>query len=84
MEREKTNSHLPSVVMFHLPAPWQLQLLVGEQTEEVDKVPVVLVPFEVLDVPSNFTDHVLQTCITCEHAISTLKGNEENKSENYC
>lgn len=78
MEREKTNSHLPSVVMFHLPAPWQLQLLVGEQTEEVDKVPVVLVPLKVLSVPSNFTDHVLQTCVTCEHAIGTLKGNKKN------
>lgn len=83
-ERKNTNTHLPSLVMFHLPAPWQLQLLVGEKIEEVDKVPVVLVPFEVLDVPSNFTDHVLQTRVTCEHAIGTLKGNEENKAENYC
>lgn len=82
--RKNTNTHLHSVVVFHLPAPWQLQLLVGEQIEEVDQVPVVLVPFEVLDVPSNFTDHVLQTRITCEHAIGTLKGNEDNKSENYC
>jgi len=60
--------------MFHLPAPWKLQLLVGEQIEEVYQVPVVLVPLEVLGVPSNFTDHVLQTCVTCEHAIGTLKG----------
>ncbi len=72
---EKIQTHLHGVVVFHLPAPWQLQLLVGEQIEEVDQVPVVLVPFEVLDVPSNFTDHVLQTRITCEHAIGTLKEN---------
>lgn len=60
--------------MFHLPAPRKLQLLVGEQIEEVYQVPVVLVPLEVLGVPSNFTDHVLQTRVTSEHAIGTLKG----------
>lgn len=59
--------------MFHLPAPWQLQLLVGEQIEEVYEVPVVLVPLKVLGVPSDFTDHVLQTRVTCEHAIGALK-----------
>lgn len=60
------------MVMFHLPASWQLQLLVGKQIEEVDKVSVVLVTLEVLRVPPNFTDHVLQTCVTGEHTVGTL------------
>ncbi len=84
-ERKNTNTHLPQFGHVSISQPrGSSSCLLEKKIEEVDKVPVVLVPFEVLDVPSNFTDHVLQTRVTCEHAIGTLKGNEENKSENYC
>lgn len=60
------------MVMFHFPAARQLKLLVGKQVEEGDQVSVVLVAFKVLHIPSNSTDHVLQTRVACKHAIGTL------------
>lgn len=68
-----THTHLASVVVFHLPAAWQLKLLVGKQVQEGDQVSVVLVAFKVLHISPYSTDHVLQTRVACKHAIGTLK-----------
>lgn len=66
------------MVMFHLPAAWQLKLLVGKQVEEGDQVSVVLIAFKVLHIPPNSTDHMLQTRVACKHAIGTLKRKGKN------
>lgn len=71
---EKSNTHLPSVVVLHLPAPRKLQLLVGEHVEEGDEVAVVLVALEVMSVPTHLTDHVLQAGVARKHAVGTLGG----------
>lgn len=57
MTRDRT--HLASVVVFHLPAPGELELLIGEHVEEGDQVTVVLIALEVVSVPAHLTDHVL-------------------------
>lgn len=60
------------MVVFHLPASWQLQLLIGEHVEEGHQVPVVLVALEVVSIPTNLTDHMLQTRVGGEHSVGTL------------
>lgn len=62
---------LALMIMFHFPAPWQLQLFVRKHVEESDKVPVMLVAFKVVGVPPDFGDHVLQTRVVCKHAVGT-------------
>lgn len=61
------------MVVFHFPAPGQLQLFVGEHVEKSHEVPVVLVAFKVVGVPPDFGDHVLQTRVVCKHAVGTLE-----------
>lgn len=62
---------LALMIVFHFPAPRQLQLFVCKHVEESHKVPVVLVAFKVVGVPSDFGDHVLQTRVVCKHAVGT-------------
>lgn len=62
---------LALMIVFHFPAPWQLQLFVCKHVEESHEVPVVLVAFKVVGVPPDFGDHVLQTCVVCKHAVGT-------------
>lgn len=67
-----TGTHLPCVVVLHLPPSRKLQLLVGKHVEEGDKVAVVLVAFKVMSVPTHLTDHVLQAGVARKHAVGTL------------
>lgn len=60
------------MVVLHLPAPGELQLLVGEHVEEGDEVAVVLVALKVVSVPAHLTDHVLQAGVARKHAVGTL------------
>lgn len=69
----KKETHLPSVVMLHLPASRKLQLLVGEHVEEGDQVAVVLVTLKVMSVTTHLTDHVLQAGVARKHAVGTLR-----------
>lgn len=62
---------LALMIMFHFPAPRQLQLFVCKHVEESHKVPVMLVAFKVVGVPPDFGDHVLQTRVVCKHAVGT-------------
>lgn len=62
---------LALVIVFHFPAPRQLQLFVCKHVEESHKVPVMLVTFKVVGVPPDFGDHVLQTRVVCKHAVGT-------------
>lgn len=62
---------LALMIMFHFPAPRQLQLFVCEHVEESHKVPVMLVAFKVVGIPPDFGDHVLQTRVVCKHAVGT-------------
>lgn len=62
---------LALMIMFHLPAPRQLQLFVREHVEEAHQVSVMLVAFKVVGVPPDFGDHVLQTRVVCKHAVGT-------------
>lgn len=66
-------SHLAGVVVLHLPASGQLHLLVGEHVEEGHQVPIVLVAFEMVSIPTNLTDHMLQTRVGAEHTVGTLR-----------
>lgn len=66
-------SYLALMVMFHFPTSWQLQLFVGKHVEEAHQVTVMLVALKVVGVPPDFGDHVLQTRVTCKHAVGTLK-----------
>ncbi len=66
-------SHLAGVVVLHLPASGQLQLFVGEHVEESHQVPVVLVALKVVSIPTDFTDHMLQTRVSGEHTVGTLR-----------
>lgn len=68
------------MVVFHLPTSRQLQLLVGEHVEEGDQIPVVLVALEMVGVPPDFGDHVLQTRVICKHAVGTL-GKKKKKEQ---
>lgn len=70
------------MVVLHLPAARQLQLLVGEHVEEGHQVPVVLVALKVVSVPPHLADHVLQTGVGGEHAVGTLSRDRE-KEELY-
>lgn len=70
-------SYLALMIMFHFPAPRQLQLFVCKHVEESHKVPVMLVAFKVVGVPPDFGDHVLQTRVVCKHAVGTLEGMEK-------
>lgn len=74
MDRRGGLPHLPSVVVLHLPASRELQLLVGEHVEEGDEVAVVLVALEVVRVPAHLADHVLQAGVARKHAVGTLGG----------
>lgn len=65
-------THLSGMVMFHLPAPRQLQLLVGEHVEEGDEVAIVLVALKVMSISTHLTDHVLQAGVARKHAVGTL------------
>lgn len=69
------------MVVFHFPAPRQLQLSVCEHVEESHKVPVVLVAFKVVGVPPDFGDHVLQTRVVCKHAVGTLGKRMESQCQ---
>lgn len=71
--------YLALMIMFHLPAPWQLQLFVREHVEEAHQVSVMLVAFKVVGVPPDFGDHVLQTRVVCKHAVGTLQRQMENQ-----
>ena len=68
-----TGADLAGLVMFHLPAPGQLQLLVEEQVEEGDQVTVVLVALEVVRVSPHLADHVLQAGVARKHTVGTLE-----------
>jgi len=70
------------VVVLHLPASRQLQLLVGEHVEEGHQVPVVLVALKVVSIPTNLTDHVLQTRVGGEQTVGTL-GTQEKQGSIY-
>lgn len=78
------STHLPGVVVLHLPAAGKLQLLAGEHVEEGDEVAVVLVALKVMGVPTHFADHVLQAGVARKHAVGTLgrEGREVRSSEN--
>lgn len=65
------------MVVFHLPAPGELELLVREHVEEGDQVTVVLIALEVVSVPPHLTDHVLQAGVARKHAIGTLDRDSE-------
>lgn len=67
-----TGTHLPCVVMLHLPPSGKLQLFVREHVEEGDEVAVVLVALKVVSVPTHLTDHVLQAGVARKHAVGTL------------
>lgn len=67
------------MVVFHLPAPGQLQLFVGKHVEEAHQIPVVLVALEVVGVAPDFGDHVLQTRVVCKHAVGTLKNTQHQR-----
>lgn len=60
------------MVVLHLPASGQLQLFVGEHVEEGHQVPVVLVALKMVSIPTNLTDHMLQTRVGGEHTVGTL------------
>lgn len=74
-EHKALSSYLALMVVFHLPTPGQLQLFVGKHVEEAHQIPVVLVALEVVGVPPDFGDHVLQTRVVCKHAVGTLRNN---------
>lgn len=74
-------SHLAGVVVLHLPASGQLHLFVGEHVEEGHQVPVVLVALEMVSIPTNLTDHMLQTRVGTEHTVGTLKETHQSKTE---
>lgn len=78
---ESAGADLPAVVVLHLPASRQLQLFVSEHVEERHQVPVVLVPLKVVRVPTDLTDHVLQTRVGGEHAMGALAARRGHKSE---
>lgn len=65
------------MVVFHFPAAWQLQLLVGEQVEESNQVTVVLVTLEVVRVTPHLADHVLQAGVARKHAVGALREGRE-------
>lgn len=65
------------MVVFHLPAPGQLQLFVGKHVEEAHQIAVVLVALEVVGVAPDFGDHVLQTRVVCKHAVGTLQNTQQ-------
>lgn len=67
------------MVVFHLPAPGQLQLFVGKHVEEAHQIAVVLVALKVVGVPPDFGDHVLQTRVVCKHAVGTLKNTRQQR-----
>lgn len=81
--RRSTHTHLPGMVVLHLPAAGKLQLLVGEHVEEGDEVAVVLVALKVMGVPTHLADHVLQAGVARKHAVGTLgrEGREVRSSE---
>lgn len=72
------------MIMFHFPAPRQLQLFVCEHVEESHKVPVMLVAFKVVGIPPDFGDHVLQTRVVCKHAVGTLEKRMEEQRSLAC
>lgn len=61
------------MVVLHLPASGQLQLFVGEHVKEGHQVPVVLIALKVVSIPTNLTDHMLQTRVGGEHTVGTLR-----------
>lgn len=67
------------MVVLHLPASGQLQLFVGEHVEESHQVPVVLVALKVVSIPTNLTDHMLQTRVSGEHTVGTLREREKQE-----
>lgn len=70
---------LAGVVVLHLPASGQLQLFVGEHVEESHQVPVVLVALKVVSIPTNLTDHMLQTRVGGEHTVGTRVGMQHSE-----
>lgn len=68
------------MVVLHLPASGQLQLFIGEHVEKGHQVPVVLVALKVVSIPSNLTDHMLQTRVGGEHTVGTLRDSEGQRS----
>jgi len=71
--------YLALMVVFHLPASRQLQLLVGKHVEEAHQVPIVLVALKMVGVPPDFGDHVLQTRVVCKHAVGTLRNKQQKE-----
>lgn len=82
MHGHMTKTHLPRVVVFHLPAPGELKLLIGERVEEGDQVTVVLIALEVVSVPPHLPDHVLQAGVARKHAIGTL--DRDSSAMSFC
>lgn len=72
---------LAGVVVLHLPASGKLQLFIGEHVEEGHQVPVVLVALEVVSIPTNLTDHMLQTRVGGEHTVGTLRDSEGQRKK---
>lgn len=64
------------MVVLHLPASGQLKLFVGEHVEKGHQIPVVLVALKVVSIPTNLTDHMLQTRVGGEHTVGTLREKE--------
>ena len=60
-------------VRLDLPAPGKLHLCICKLIEEVDQVPVVLVPLKVTCIPTDFQNHVLQTGAVGEHPVGPLE-----------
>lgn len=72
------------MIVFHLPAPRQLQLFVGKHVQKAHQISVMLIALEVVGIPSDFGDHVLQTRVVCKHAVGTLAGRERtDKDHDY-
>lgn len=70
---------LAGLVVLHLPTPGQLQLFVSKHVEEGHQVPVVLIALKVMSIPTNLTDHMLQTCVGGEHVVGTRVGMQHSE-----
>lgn len=69
------------MVVLHLPAAGELQLLVGEHVEEGHEVAVVLVALKVVSVPPHLADHVLQAGVARKHAVGTLHETQQQQPQ---
>lgn len=69
------------MIVLHFPAPRQLELLVGKHIQEAHQISIMLVALEVVGIPPDFGDHVLQTRIVCKHAVGTLDGGRGRRNK---